>query len=155
MFPFINVSCLCRYLIGQGANVGVVNSEGETPLDIAEEEAMEELLQNEINRQGTAAFPWHTLHRHSKLHLSWQWFGKGLHGLVSCPRRHAAVEIIAFWRFWVRVLQINCLARMAKGDMCIMLNFPSCCVLVSRLQVLAGLQRVHWLRINIRAELNQ
>lgn len=43
-----------RYLISQGANVGVVNSEGETPLDIAEEEAMEELLKNEINRQGTA-----------------------------------------------------------------------------------------------------
>lgn len=33
--------------------MGVVNSEGETPLDIAEEEAMEELLKNEINRQGT------------------------------------------------------------------------------------------------------
>lgn len=32
--------------------MGVVNSEGETPLDIAEEEAMVELLQNEINRQG-------------------------------------------------------------------------------------------------------
>lgn len=44
--------CVCRYLISQGANVGVVNSEGETPLDIAEEEAMEELLKNEINRQG-------------------------------------------------------------------------------------------------------
>lgn len=55
---FKNVlSCFCRYLISQGANVGVVNSEGETPLDIAEEEAMEELLQNEINRQGTAASP--------------------------------------------------------------------------------------------------
>lgn len=46
-----------RYLISQGANVGVVNSEGETPLDIAEEEAMEELLQNEINRQGAAWSP--------------------------------------------------------------------------------------------------
>ena len=43
----------CRYLIAQGASVGVVNSEGETPLDIAEEEAMEELLKNEINKQGT------------------------------------------------------------------------------------------------------
>uniref|UniRef100_A0A671KZZ3 Protein phosphatase 1 regulatory subunit n=1 Tax=Sinocyclocheilus anshuiensis TaxID=1608454 RepID=A0A671KZZ3_9TELE len=38
---------IAEYLISQGANVGVVNSEGETPLDIAEEEAMEELLQNE------------------------------------------------------------------------------------------------------------
>uniref|UniRef100_A0A7M4E6L0 Protein phosphatase 1 regulatory subunit n=1 Tax=Crocodylus porosus TaxID=8502 RepID=A0A7M4E6L0_CROPO len=36
----------------QGAHVGAVNSEGDTPLDIAEEEAMEELLQNEVNRQG-------------------------------------------------------------------------------------------------------
>ncbi|XP_026087515.1 protein phosphatase 1 regulatory subunit 12A isoform X6 [Carassius auratus] len=43
---------IAEYLISQGAHVGVVNSEGETPLDIAEEEAMEELLQNEINRQG-------------------------------------------------------------------------------------------------------
>ncbi|CAL1568452.1 unnamed protein product [Knipowitschia caucasica] len=43
---------IAEFLIVQGANVGVVNSEGETPLDIAEEEAMEQLLQNEINRQG-------------------------------------------------------------------------------------------------------
>lgn len=43
---------LGRYLISQGAHVGAVNSEGDTPLDIAEEEAMEELLQNEVNRQG-------------------------------------------------------------------------------------------------------
>ncbi|MGH0140230.1 UNVERIFIED_CONTAM: hypothetical protein FKN15_070891 [Acipenser sinensis] len=42
---------IAEYLIRQGADVGVVNSEGETPLDIAEEEAMEELLQNEVNRQ--------------------------------------------------------------------------------------------------------
>ncbi|XP_064417808.1 protein phosphatase 1 regulatory subunit 12A isoform X4 [Latimeria chalumnae] len=43
---------IAEYLISQGANVGAVNSEGETPLDIAEEEPMEELLQNEVNRQG-------------------------------------------------------------------------------------------------------
>ncbi|XP_040266366.1 protein phosphatase 1 regulatory subunit 12A isoform X5 [Bufo bufo] len=43
---------IAEYLISQGANVGAVNSEGDTPLDIAEEEPMEELLQNEVNRQG-------------------------------------------------------------------------------------------------------
>ncbi|XP_077450651.1 protein phosphatase 1 regulatory subunit 12A isoform X1 [Stigmatopora argus] len=43
---------IAEYLISQGASVGVVNSEGDTPLDIAEERAMEELLQNEINRKG-------------------------------------------------------------------------------------------------------
>lgn len=45
---------LGRYLISQGAHVGAVNSEGDTPLHIAEEEAMEELLQNEVNRQGNS-----------------------------------------------------------------------------------------------------
>lgn len=53
---FIMLLTVCfsigRYLISQGAHVGAVNSEGDTPLDIAEEEAMEELLQNEVNRQG-------------------------------------------------------------------------------------------------------
>lgn len=43
---------IAEYLISRGAHVGAVNSEGDTPLDIAEEEAMEELLQNEVNRQG-------------------------------------------------------------------------------------------------------
>ncbi|XP_054255842.1 protein phosphatase 1 regulatory subunit 12A isoform X1 [Indicator indicator] len=43
---------IAEYLISQGAHVGAVNSEGDTPLHIAEEEAMEELLQNEVNRQG-------------------------------------------------------------------------------------------------------
>ncbi|XP_053317992.1 protein phosphatase 1 regulatory subunit 12A [Spea bombifrons] len=43
---------IAEYLISRGANVGAVNSEGDTPLDIAEEEPMEELLQNEVNRQG-------------------------------------------------------------------------------------------------------
>ncbi|XP_037369832.1 protein phosphatase 1 regulatory subunit 12A isoform X2 [Talpa occidentalis] len=43
---------IAEFLIGQGAHVGAVNSEGDTPLHIAEEEAMEELLQNEVNRQG-------------------------------------------------------------------------------------------------------
>uniref|UniRef100_A0A8C5MKK1 Protein phosphatase 1 regulatory subunit n=1 Tax=Leptobrachium leishanense TaxID=445787 RepID=A0A8C5MKK1_9ANUR len=43
---------IAEYLISRGANVGAVNSEGDTPLEIAEEEPMQELLKNEINRQG-------------------------------------------------------------------------------------------------------
>uniref|UniRef100_A0A8C9BTT2 Protein phosphatase 1 regulatory subunit n=1 Tax=Phocoena sinus TaxID=42100 RepID=A0A8C9BTT2_PHOSS len=44
---------IAEFLIGQGAHVGAVSTVKEdTPLDIAEEEAMEELLQNEVNRQG-------------------------------------------------------------------------------------------------------
>lgn len=41
-----------RYLIEQGAHVGAVNSEGELPLDVATEDAMERLLKEEIQKQG-------------------------------------------------------------------------------------------------------
>lgn len=47
--------CLCpcrRYLIEHGARVGAVNSEGELPLDVATEDAMERLLKAEIKKQG-------------------------------------------------------------------------------------------------------
>lgn len=42
----------CRYLIEHGAHVGAVNSEGELPLDVATEDAMERLLKAEIKKQG-------------------------------------------------------------------------------------------------------
>eukprot|EP00063_Salmo_salar_P051006 XP_014025841.1 PREDICTED: protein phosphatase 1 regulatory subunit 12A-like isoform X2 [Salmo salar] len=42
----------CRYLIEHGARVGAVNSEGELPLDVATEDAMERLLKGEIKKQG-------------------------------------------------------------------------------------------------------
>lgn len=41
-----------RYLIEHGAHVGAVNSEGELPLDVATEDAMERLLKEEIKKQG-------------------------------------------------------------------------------------------------------
>lgn len=45
-------SCSQRYLIEHGAHVGAVNSEGELPLDVATEDAMERLLKEEIKKQG-------------------------------------------------------------------------------------------------------
>lgn len=48
--------CFCRYLIEHGANVGAVNSEGELPLDVATEDAMERLLKGEIKKQGEALY---------------------------------------------------------------------------------------------------
>nr|XP_046210540.1 LOW QUALITY PROTEIN: protein phosphatase 1 regulatory subunit 12A-like [Oncorhynchus gorbuscha] len=40
------------YLIEHGARVGAVNSEGELPLDVVTEDAMERLLKGEIKKQG-------------------------------------------------------------------------------------------------------
>ncbi|KAJ8381431.1 hypothetical protein SKAU_G00022090 [Synaphobranchus kaupii] len=69
---------IAEYLISQGANVGVVNSEGETPLDIAEEEAMEELLQNEINRQGVDIEAARKEEERVMLRDARQWLNSGL-----------------------------------------------------------------------------
>ena len=47
-----SVSCLHRYFINHGASVGVVNSEGEVPSDLAEEPAMKDLLLQQVKKQG-------------------------------------------------------------------------------------------------------
>jgi len=41
-----------RYLIEHGANVAAVNNDGELPVDIAESDAMEDLLQEHIDAKG-------------------------------------------------------------------------------------------------------
>ena len=43
---------LFRLLIDNGADVASVNNEGELPLDLAEDEEMEDLLTDEIERLG-------------------------------------------------------------------------------------------------------
>ena len=46
------VFLICRCLLDHGADVAAVNNEGELPLDLAEEEDMEDLLTDEIERLG-------------------------------------------------------------------------------------------------------
>nr|XP_054774727.1 protein phosphatase 1 regulatory subunit 12A-like [Lytechinus pictus] len=48
LFPFF---FLCRYLIENGADLVACNNEGELPMDLAEEEDMEEFLQDEMDKQ--------------------------------------------------------------------------------------------------------
>lgn len=43
---------LCRFLIEHGANVASVNNDGELPVDIAESDEMEDMLQQHIDEQG-------------------------------------------------------------------------------------------------------
>ena len=47
-----HVVFICRCLLDHGADVAAVNNEGELPLDLAEEEDMEDLLTDEIERLG-------------------------------------------------------------------------------------------------------
>lgn len=43
-----------RYLIEHKADVAAVNNDGELPIDIAETEAMEELLEHETQTRGNS-----------------------------------------------------------------------------------------------------
>lgn len=47
---------IAKYLIEHGANVAAVNNDGELALDITDSDAMEDLLQSEINEQGKNYF---------------------------------------------------------------------------------------------------
>ena len=42
----------CRYLLKHGANVAAVNNDGDLAIDIAEDEEMENLLQEEMDKKG-------------------------------------------------------------------------------------------------------
>ena len=54
--------CYYRYLIEQGANVAAVNNDAELPLDIAESDEMEDMLQQNINAQGIRFFFFFNFH---------------------------------------------------------------------------------------------
>lgn len=52
--PSCSHSQIFRYLIEHGGNVAAVNNDAELPLDIAESDEMEDMLQQNINAQGKA-----------------------------------------------------------------------------------------------------
>jgi len=51
----IYIHQIFRYLIEHGANVAAVNNDAELPLDIAESDEMEDMLQQNINAKGKAS----------------------------------------------------------------------------------------------------
>ncbi|GCB67074.1 hypothetical protein scyTo_0010195 [Scyliorhinus torazame] len=71
---YINIA---EYLINNGVNVAAVNSEGEIPSDIAEESAMKDLLQDEINRQGIDVEVARKEEEHRMLQDARQWLNSG------------------------------------------------------------------------------
>lgn len=52
MVSFVYCSVYFRYLLEQEASLNSVNCDGDVPLDIAEDEAMEALLLTHTSKQG-------------------------------------------------------------------------------------------------------
>ncbi|XP_033888244.3 protein phosphatase 1 regulatory subunit 12A isoform X5 [Acipenser ruthenus] len=97
---------IAEYLIRQGADVGVVNSEGETPLDIAEEEAMEELLQNEVNRQGVDIEAVRKEEERIMLRDAHQWLNSGQINDVRHAKSGGTALHVAAAKSYIEVLKL-------------------------------------------------
>ncbi|XP_069485390.1 protein phosphatase 1 regulatory subunit 12A isoform X2 [Ambystoma mexicanum] len=97
---------IAEYLISQGANVGAVNSEGDTPLDIAEEEAMEELLQNEVNRQGVDVEAARKEEERVMLRDARQWLNSGTINDVRHAKSGGTALHVAAAKGYTEVLKI-------------------------------------------------
>ncbi|XP_036025446.1 protein phosphatase 1 regulatory subunit 12A isoform X2 [Onychomys torridus] len=97
---------IAEFLIGQGAHVGAVNSEGDTPLDIAEEEAMEELLQNEVNRQGVDIEAARKEEERVMLRDARQWLNSGHIGDVRHAKSGGTALHVAAAKGYTEVLKL-------------------------------------------------
>nr|XP_033807375.1 protein phosphatase 1 regulatory subunit 12A isoform X4 [Geotrypetes seraphini] len=97
---------IAEYLLHRGANVGAVNSEGDTPLDIAEEEAMEELLQNEVNRQGIDVEAARKEEERIMLRDARQWLNSGLISDVRHAKSGGTALHVAAAKGYVEVLKL-------------------------------------------------
>lgn len=51
-FSIVPKSCFFRYLIDAGADIGIPNSDGELPIDLAETPDMVELITYEVGKRG-------------------------------------------------------------------------------------------------------
>ncbi|XP_043943892.1 protein phosphatase 1 regulatory subunit 12A isoform X2 [Protopterus annectens] len=97
---------IAEYIIQHGGNVGAVNSEGDTPLDIAEEESMEELLQNEINRQGIDIEAARKEEERLMLRDARQWLNSGQISDARHPKSGGTALHVAAAKGYVEVMKL-------------------------------------------------
>uniref|UniRef100_A0A4W3IDP1 Protein phosphatase 1 regulatory subunit n=1 Tax=Callorhinchus milii TaxID=7868 RepID=A0A4W3IDP1_CALMI len=97
---------IAEYLISHEANVAAVNSEGETPLDIAEEESMEELLREEINRQGVDIESARKEEERIMLRDARQWLNSGQINDVRHPKSGGTALHVAAAKGYTEVLKL-------------------------------------------------
>ncbi|XP_048408967.1 protein phosphatase 1 regulatory subunit 12B-like isoform X2 [Stegostoma tigrinum] len=90
---YINIA---EYLINNGANVAAVNSEGEIPSDIAEESAMKDLLQDEVNKQGIDVEAARKEEEHRMLQDARQWLNSGrIEDIINTKSGGTALHVAA------------------------------------------------------------
>ncbi|XP_043915161.1 protein phosphatase 1 regulatory subunit 12A-like [Protopterus annectens] len=95
-----------RFLIKHGASVSAVNSEGELPLDVAQEKLMEKLLQEEIKKQGIDIEEARRMEERMMLKDARQWLNEGTKDALRHSKTGATPLHVAAAKGYVEVMKL-------------------------------------------------
>ncbi|KAJ8778517.1 hypothetical protein J1605_013486 [Eschrichtius robustus] len=97
---------IAEYFINHGASVGVVNSEGEVPSDLAEEPAMKDLLLQQVKKQGVDLEQSRKAEEQQMLQDARQWLNSGKIQDVRQARSGATALHVAAAKGYSEVLRL-------------------------------------------------
>ncbi|XP_030890698.1 protein phosphatase 1 regulatory subunit 12B [Leptonychotes weddellii] len=97
---------IAEYFINHGASVGIVNSEGEVPSDLAEEPAMKDLLLEQVKKQGVDLEQSRKEEEQQMLQDARQWLNSGKLEDVRQPRSGATALHVAAAKGYSEVLRL-------------------------------------------------
>ncbi|XP_059496545.1 protein phosphatase 1 regulatory subunit 12B-like isoform X1 [Stegostoma tigrinum] len=108
----LHVAASCGYseivecLINHDANIAAVNSDGQLPVDLAEEDYMETLLQDHINKQGIDVESARREEEELMLQHARQWLNSGKIEEVSHPKSGANALHVAAAKGYIEVMRL-------------------------------------------------
>ncbi|XP_038639266.1 protein phosphatase 1 regulatory subunit 12C-like [Scyliorhinus canicula] len=108
----LHVAASCGYseivecLINHGANIAAVNSDGQLPIDLAEEDYMETLLQDHINKQGIDVESTRREEEELMLQHARQWLNSGKIEESTHPKSGANALHVAAAKGYIEVMRL-------------------------------------------------
>nr|XP_033816695.1 protein phosphatase 1 regulatory subunit 12C isoform X2 [Geotrypetes seraphini] len=97
---------IAEYLLKHGANVAAVNCDGDVPLDISEDDCMENLLREEIAKQGIDVTVAKREEEEAMLQDARQWLNAGKVEEVRHPRTGAGALHVAAAKGYIEVMRL-------------------------------------------------
>ncbi|KAK3579218.1 hypothetical protein CHS0354_022764 [Potamilus streckersoni] len=97
---------IARYLLEMGASVSAVNNDGDLPMDICEDDEMEKLLQDEMDRQGVDADAARREEEEQMLRDANQWLNSKVIHEKQHPKTGASALHVAAAKGYIKVINI-------------------------------------------------
>ncbi|KAL3882574.1 hypothetical protein ACJMK2_028907 [Sinanodonta woodiana] len=97
---------IARYLLEMGASVSAVNNDGDLPMDICEDDEMEKLLQDEMDKQGVDADAARREEEEQMLRDANQWLNSKVIHEIQHPKTGASALHVAAAKGYIKVINI-------------------------------------------------